>query len=207
MSFTHLTEQEIVDHLCGVEAGYVDHPSDTGKATNHGITVATALEHKHLWSKYNWDGNMKTLPLALAQEIYMTSWWRKMRCHEIYALSPMLAEKVLDFGVNAGRGAAGMALQKILNVLNRRGVDYSDIAMDGAIGPGTIAALTAYFKRNKGSSEAVDQLYQLLDSFQNTHYVEISLKREANEDFMNGWKNRTWESLKRFAKYITTRYS
>lgn len=31
MLFTHLTEQEIIDHLCGVEAGYVDHPSDTGK--------------------------------------------------------------------------------------------------------------------------------------------------------------------------------
>lgn len=206
MLFTHLTEQEIIDHLCGVEAGYVDHPSDTGKATNHGITVATALEHKHLWPKYNWDGNMKTLPIALAQEIYRTSWWEKMRCHEIYALSPMLAEKVLDFGVNAGRGNVGTSIQKILNVLNRRGVDYPDITIDGSIGGQTISSLKAYFKRNKGSSEAVDQLYMLLDGFQNVHYVEISLKREANEDFMNGWKNRTWEALKRFAHYISTRY-
>jgi lysozyme family protein len=207
MSFVHLTPRQTIDHLCGVEAGYVDHPSDKGKATKHGITVFTAEEHKHLWSKYNWNGDMKTLPLELAQEIYRTSWWEKLRCHEIYELSPMLAEKVLDFGVNAGRFNVGASIQKILNVLNRRGVDYPDIKVDGGIGDETMKALRAYLKRNKGQLESVDQLYMLLDGFQNYHYVDITLKREANEDFMNGWKNRTWNSLKRFAKYITIRYA
>lgn len=199
-----MDKRHIIKDKTAVEAGYVDHPSDLGRATNHGITFATSREWQSLWPKYNWNGDMRTLPIELAYEIYDLGWWQRMRLDHILAAYPMLADRMFDFGINAGRGNCCRSFQRVLNVLNRRGRDYDDLVVDGDIGPATLRAFNAFLHR--AGTEGAARLTMMMFSMQNYHYVDISEKREANEDFTNGWINRTWRDLKIYARFIAENY-
>jgi lysozyme family protein len=193
---------DVIRDKTAVEAGYVNNPKDLGGPTNFGITQTTAGEWKHLWSKYNWDGNMQTMPKQLAFEIYDLGWWSRLRLDDVWKLSIPLAERIFDFGINAGRGNAGRSLQEILNVLNKEQKLWPDIAMDGAVGQKTIDALKAYVNANRRDPEAIEKLTMMMFSAQNYHYVQISLKRAANEEFTNGWMNRVWRDFKLYAEWL-----
>lgn len=196
-----MTKWEIIKDKTAVEAGYVNHSDDLGGETIWGITRMTANEWSSLWSKHGWDGkDMRLMPKSLAYEIYDVAWWRRMSLDTIWEINPYLAERIFDFGINAGRANAGRSLQRILNVSNRMAKDYPDLVVDGSIGPGTLRALDAFIKRNP--SEACDQLTMMMFSMQNYHYVDISEKRERNESFTNGWRNRTWRDFKIYAKSL-----
>lgn len=201
---SEMSMRSIIADKTAVEAGYVNHNDDLGGETNHGITRATADEHRSLWAKHNWDGDMRTLPIALAYEIYQVAWWNRMQLDAILGIYPMLADRIFDFGINAGRGNAGRSLQRLLNVSNRQGRDYPDLVVDGAIGPRTVEALRQYATRN--GDEAMGRLTMLMYSMQNYHYVDICEKRERNESFMNGWAARTWRDLKFYAAWMVERY-
>ncbi|MGL5530176.1 MAG: glycosyl hydrolase 108 family protein, partial [Plesiomonas shigelloides] len=127
--------EDILIHSVNVEAGHVNDPDDRGGETNHGITYATAQEWKaDLVAKFNWDGTMRNLTREMAMYIYEYGWWRRLRCPELLEIHPLIAQRVFDFGINAGRARAGRAIQIILNVSNRCELDYADISEDGAIG-------------------------------------------------------------------------
>lgn len=195
----------VIRDKTAVEAGYVNNKKDLGGETIYGITKITAEEYRHLWSKYNWDGNMRTMPKQLAFEIYDVGWWSRLRLDDVWELSIPLAERIFDFGINAGRANAGRSLQEILNVLNKEGTLWPDIAMDGGIGQKTIDALKAYVNANRRDPEAIEKLTMMMFSAQNYHYVQISLKRAANEEFTNGWMNRTWRDFKHYANWLIGR--
>lgn len=199
------TKWDVIRDKTAVEAGYVNNAKDLGGETIYGITKATAEEYRHLWSKYNWDGNMQTMPKQLAFEIYDVGWWSKLRLDDVWELSIPLAERIFDFGINAGRANAGRSLQEILNVLNKEGTLWPDIAMDGGVGQKTIDALKAYVNANRRDPEAIEKLTMMMFSAQNYHYVQISLKRAANEEFTNGWMNRTWRDFKHYANWLIGR--
>lgn len=195
----------VIRDKTAVESGYVNNPKDLGRETIYGITKTTAEEWKSLWGKYNWNGDMKTMPKQMAFEIYDLGWWAKMRLDEVWELSIPLAERMFDFGINAGRANAIRSLQEILNVLNKEGTLWPDIAMDGGIGQKTIDALKAYVNANRRDPEAIEKLTMMMFSAQNYHYVQISLKRAANEEFTNGWMNRTWRDFKHYANWLIGR--
>lgn len=193
----------IIKDKTAVEAGYVNNPNDRGGPTRWGITQAKALEHRALWVKHNWDGNMQTLPQALAYEIYDIDFWSKLKLDDIYAVSPTLAERIFDFGINAGETSVAVPLQKCLNALNRQQQDYPDMVVDGDIGPTTIRRLQDYVAANsKRDPACIEKLTFLMFSYQNVHYVEISLNRERNETFTNGWIARTWRDFGLYAKWL-----
>lgn len=196
MQFTKLTDftrESIIRRCVAVEAGYVNNPADKGGETNHGITAATAAEYKaDLVRLFNWSGRMIDLTEQMAIYIFQVGWWAKLHCDELLAIHPFIADRIFDFGVNAGRGAAGTNLQRILNVMNRQQKDYKDITVDGAIGNGTIATVKAYVA--KRGNEGVLNLIQLLIDLQGAHYVQIAEKRELNETFMSGWTTRVREA-------------
>lgn len=193
MKLADFTCENIIRKSVNVEAGYVNNPADKGGETNWGITYATAQEHKaDLIKLFKWDGAMRNLTQPMAMWVYRHSWWDRLRCDELLAVHPFIADRIFDFGVNAGRGAAGTNLQRILNVMNRMGKDYADIKPDGAIGDGTIKSLQYYVaKRGK---EGILNLIQLLIDLQGAHYVLIAEKRELNETFMSGWTTRVREA-------------
>ena len=193
MKLADFTCENIIRRSVNVEAGYVNNPADKGGETNWGITYATAQEHKaDLIKLFKWDGAMRNLTQPMAMWIYRTSWWDRLRLDDIVKIHPFIADRLFDFGVNVGRGAAGTNLQRILNVMNRMQQDYKDLKVDGAIGPGTINTLKAYVA--KRGQTGVLNLIQLLIDLQGAYYVQIAEKRELNETFMSGWTTRVREA-------------
>lgn len=193
----------VIKDKTAVEAGYVDNPDDLGGPTNCGITQTTAKEWQSLWPKYNWNGDMRTLPKDLAYEIYDKGWWQKMSLDPIFAVSAPLAERLFDFGINAGRANAGRCFQMLLNTLNKQQSLWPDLVVDGGIGPGTIRAFQSYMDHNRKDPHAVQKLVMMMFSAQNWHYVLISTERERNETFTNGWMNRTYRDFFNYATWLT----
>lgn len=169
---------QMIDALIGREGGFSDHPSDPGKRTRWGVTETVARQH-------GYTGDMRLLPRDFAVNVYRKTYFAAPGFDKVYALSQRVAEEMFDTGVNMGVSIPGPWLQRSLNVLNRQQADYKDIAVDGAIGPATIAALRAYL--NKRGTDGEKVLLRLLNSFQGVRYVEICEKREASEDFAHGW--------------------
>jgi lysozyme family protein len=185
---------QIIKEGTAIEAGYVNHASDLGKATNHGITEATAKEHSDLWPLYNFNGDMRELPIDLAYHIYYNSWWRRLMLDRLAIYSVPLTKLMFDFGINAGRKNAVKALQKILNVHNRKALLYKDLETDGYMGGKTLDALVGYL--DAPYSDQLEKLLFHVHALRDTHYIDIALAREANEDFSNGWSDRAYQHAK-----------
>lgn len=181
------------------EGGFSDIKEDRGGKTNYGITEATAKAYNHLWPKYNFKGNMKNLPLELAIEIYKVGHWDKIKGDQLTMIHPLLADHLFDFYVNAG-GTAIKHLQKALNLLNNRQVDYKDVGVDGSLGLGTLTSLKA-FARKRGKV-GLDTLVLTLVAMQTAFYLRISENDQSQEKFTNGWVNRTARKLSSYVRYI-----
>ena len=174
-----LTIDQIISGIVTREGGFVDHPSDPGGATNWGITERVARAN-------GYAGPMRTLPKATAIDIYRREYVEKPGFLPIAEIDPLLAEELIDSGVNAGQRRAAVWFQQALNILNRRARDYADVAEDGAIGPATIAAFRA-LRRLRGETTARRLLLKALNGLQFRHYFELAEGGTKFEDFMVGW--------------------
>lgn len=170
--------EQMIDGLIGREGSYANHASDKGGETMWGITAAVAR-------KCGYQGRMIDMPRAVAATIYRKQYFIDPGYDKVYALSQRIAEELFDTGVNMGTSLPGPWLQRVLNVLNRQGADYADIAVDGQIGPGTVGALRSYLNKRGADGEKI--ILRLLNCLQGARYIEITEAREKNEDFANGW--------------------
>jgi lysozyme family protein len=118
------------------EGGYSDDPTDPGRETNKGITMATfqGCAHELLGLEPTSD-NLKALTDAQAGLIYKALYWNKV--HGDSLGSQHLANIVCDFYVNAGTNATKL-LQRVLNNMG------ASVAEDGAIGPASLEALAGF---------------------------------------------------------------
>ncbi|ENY81921.1 glycoside hydrolase family 108 protein [Sphingopyxis sp. MC1] len=169
----------MIDGILAREGGYVNHPSDPGGATNFGITLNVARANGFV-------GDMRNLTRDQARDIYYREYIVKPGFLGIAEIDPAVAEEVIDSGVNAGQKRAALWFQQALNVLNRRGVDYADIAEDGIIGRGSIAAFQA-LRRKRGDSGARRLMLRALNGLQFMHYYGLAKGGTKFEDFMPGW--------------------
>lgn len=166
------------EHTVGKEGGYSNHPSDRGGETMWGITVAVARS-------YGYSGNMKSMPLSTAKDIYAKKYWVKCNLDEIAKMSEGLAIKLFDIAVNMGQARAGLFLQTALNAFNQQGKLYNDIVEDGDIGPTTVATLRTYYTKRGVLGAKV--ILRAANCLQGAFYINISRNRKANEDFTFGW--------------------
>ena len=160
------------------EGGYINHPSDRGGETNHGITIATAREE-------GYTGRMVDMTAAQAKAIRRGRYYVRPGIHLLATVSEAIATEVYDSAILHGPGVPSRWLQRCLNAMNRRGRDYADIKVDGAIGASTAQALAAYLKRN--GAKGTPRLLKAMNSLQGEFVISITENREANEDFLNGW--------------------
>lgn len=184
------SKEGIIRAKVNIEAGYVNNPKDLGKATNRGVTELTARE-------YGYKGDMRDLSLEIALDIYNKLWWQRMRLDQIMKMNVLLADRMFDFGINAGRGNCIKSLQRILNVLNRQGKLYDDIEADGGIGPRTLTALEGFIKAR--GEEGLNRLMFALTCHQVAYYTEISEERKDNEEFTYGWYGRVYQEMPDYA--------
>lgn len=168
-----------IDELIKREGGYVNNPNDRGGATNFGITEAVARVN-------GWKGPMRDLPLDLAKQIYKQQYWINPRFDQVNSLSPLIAEELLDTGVNCGVAFAKPLLQRALNLLNNEGkAGYADLEVDGVYGSNTLGALKTYLAKRGKDGEKV--MLKVLNIMQGQRYIEICERNPTQEQFFYGW--------------------
>lgn len=190
MAVDRWSMEGIIRAKVAIEAGYVNDPDDLGGETIWGITKATALE-------YGYKGNMRDMTQATAIAIYKKLWWDRMRLDQIFAWNQLLADRMFDFGINAGRANCIKSLQEILNVLNNEGKLYADIDADGGIGTLTMNALQGFLKAR--GLDGFNRLMFALTCHQVAYYTRISQSRPKNEKFTYGWYDRVYREMGDYA--------
>lgn len=200
LTLQDLTRDKIIDVILGFEGGYGNNKHDSGGATRFGITHITAKQYQHLWPKYNFNGNMRELPLELAREIYVVGFWNKVNGDALFDIHPALALHIFDLAVNSGPAVPGKHFQRLLNVMNRHGKDYQDLVVDGQIGPKTIESLRTFIKRN--GKQGLANFILAMGMQQGDFYLRISESSPKNEEFTNGWMNRAAEKMRFFVKVL-----
>jgi len=120
------------------EGGFFQNAS-TGELVNHGITAAFLAAHG-LPSSFD---DVRNLSFATATELYLKYFWSPMGVAAI--ADQTLAAKVFDVAVNQGEEWAEEELQNAVNDISTSMAVTPDspIAVDGHIGPQTIAAVNA----------------------------------------------------------------
>lgn len=104
--------------LIGNEGGYSNNPADPGGETMWGVTARVARAH-------GYAGPMRQLPKETAKEIFRTVYWDPLHLDEF---DPRVAFQLADANFNGGQTV-------------RWAQAASGAAVDGRMGPATIAAL------------------------------------------------------------------
>lgn len=170
----------LIDNLIEIEGGYVNDPRDAGGETKYGITKKVALAH-------GYTGRMQDLPRELAFDIYYADYISGPRFDQVFAAGyEMLAEELIDTGVNMGPSKASEFLQDWLTALNNQGKLYPDLVVDGAIGPRTISALKS-LGAHRGVATTDKVLTSACNSSQAVRYLQLAKGKESQEAFLWGW--------------------
>lgn len=174
---------KIIENIIKAEGGYVNDPDDPGGETNFGITKETARKNGYF-------DEMSHMPKTFAEKVYKGQYINKPKFNLIMEESLLIAEEVIDTGVNCGQRTASKFLQEVLNVFNNNQQHYKDLKVDGSVGPATISALKAFLAKRGKEGEQV--LHFTLNCRQVAYYMSID-----NEKFMYGWiKNRAFDQVK-----------
>lgn len=165
----------ILATILSFEGGYVNDPRDPGGETKYGITLEVARE-------YGYQGKLIDLSLKQAQQIYTDEYINKPKFNLILEITPAVAHKLIDAGVNTGIYRSSLWFQKALNALSRNGKDYPKVDEDGKIGESTINSYKKFLEK-RGTIKGCEMIIKLIDAQQGTYYM--SLKRLS--DFTVGW--------------------
>jgi lysozyme family protein len=172
-----MTIQQQISAVIAREGGYSNRSADRGGPTNYGITEATARQNGYV-------GDMRNLPLAVAQGIYLKVYWVAPHLDAIDPIAPRVAAKLFDIGVNCGTGTALKLLRRALNALAGAG-----LVLDGSpFTPGgpTDKALRAYLAQRPGNDDEL-VLLELIACLQGERYVEIVEADATQRANLFGW--------------------
>lgn len=185
-----------------IEGGYSNHEADKGGETYKGISRV----HWPDWGGWNivdsikekfepgrWNGNMNGSQQLTdyVKSFYRYNFWDKQKCND---LPQEIANELFDTSVNMGVSYGAKCLQKALNKLNRNQKDYSDIAVDGDVGPATLGALDKYLHTERFGSRNREKLIKWLlrwmNYYQLQRYDSITNANPGQEIFVPGWTER-----------------
>lgn len=169
--------EQALAKVLGVEGGFSDIEQDRGGKTNWGVTEGLARAH-------GYEGDMRALPLLLAQDIYWSEFWahKRLRLDLLAAVSPRAAAEVFEQAVNTGVRGTAKRVQRVLNVLNRDEALYYDLKVDGWALVAARSAVTILI--DAGDEE---YLLQWLNVAQGAHYLALCEADPSQETFARGW--------------------
>lgn len=170
----------ILAAVFAAEGGYVNDPRDPGGATNHGITEAVARQN-------GYTGDMRKLTAQQAADIYVKQYIDKPGFRAVVDMDPYLGEEMVDAAINVGPPREARWFQESLNHYNDNGKIYPDIAEDGKIGPGTMAAFYA-LRQRRGPVLTCKLMIRSVDAKQAQHYMRLASTAPTSfEPFITGW--------------------
>ncbi|ETD83534.1 holin-associated N-acetylmuramidase [Rhodobacter capsulatus] len=160
---------EIAKEIVAREGGYVNDPADPGGETNYGVTLGTL---RRLGLDLNRDGVVSARDLRLvspdqAAEIYVSQYFKAPKLDQLPAV---VQASVFDMQVNAG----AHAIRILQELLGRMG---HPVAVDGVLGPQTIAAAQAAAARDP-------QLF--VDAYgiaRRNYYYDLADRRPASRKY------------------------
>lgn len=161
----------------------------SGKLTNNvndrgGVTIWGVTEVRARSAGYT--GPMAAMTQDQALAIYRLCFWEQPQFDRIASILQPFGIYMLDVGINTGPQVPGKFLQRLLNVLSRRGELYQRVGVDGSCGPLTRAALIAYRAvRSHDDGDAV--LLGGMRGLVVAHYVEIAEADATQETNEYGW--------------------
>lgn len=147
------------------EGGFVNDPSDSGGATNRGITQRTYDDYRR--AKNIPTRSVRLCTLDETRDIYQQFY----ESCSANALPRGLAIMHFDFAINSGPVRANRTLQQVLNVTD-----------DGKIGPQTLAAIS-----KTDISTLVTDYMEARKAF----YRGLAERRPKDMKFLKGWLLRT----------------
>jgi lysozyme family protein len=174
-----------------IEGGWDNDSVDKGKETYKGIS----RKFHPSWSGWSIIDNLKLKPgfpntaysndnlNSKVKEFYKITFWDINSLSEIQ--SQVVANELFDIGVNMGTPKAAKFLQTSLNVLNKNGATYPNVAEDGKMGAGTLKAFKICI-----NSVGEDVIYKILNILQGQFYIDIMLHDPSQEKFALGWLKR-----------------
>jgi len=174
------------------EGGYVDDPDDPGGATNFGVTIHTLRR-----LGIDLDGNgrsdvadLRQLSRAQAVDIFIDHYFTRPG---IARLPEVLHASVFDMQVNAGANAVRI-LQRLLREMGH------EVAVDGVIGPQTIAAAQA------AANEAPDHIADAYGIARRNYYFRLAEARPPLRKFARTRAGGKGGWIRRAEEFITPRY-
>lgn len=99
------------------EGGYSNDPSDSGGATNFGITIA---DYKKYINSEGTPDDVRNMTVAQAGVIYKTRYWDALDCDNLPGGTDYT---VFDYGVNSGLGRPRKALQTFKSLSGTKLID------------------------------------------------------------------------------------
>ena len=178
------TVRKLAEDIVGREGGFVNDPDDPGGATNYGVTIHT-LRRLRPGQQVGVE-DVRRLTRQDAVDIYVAHFFTHPRIAE---LPEPLWATVFDMYVNAGANA--------VRILQRLMVEMGlDVAMDGVIGPQTIAAT------HRAYDMAPAHLVDAYGIARRDYYYRIADRRPASRKFARrrdggkgGWITRAEEFI------------
>ena len=141
-----------------------NHKLDPGKESYSGISRV----HHPGWGGWKmidkWlkpgeplNPNEVNLLEPMVRAFYRDKFWNPIAGDQLAKLSPAIALKLFDTGVNAGLERASQWLQEALNLLNRNKKIYPDLLPDGDIGGITLGTLKMALVSRPPTKEVTEQ--------------------------------------------------
>lgn len=184
--------RQIAEDIVRREGGYVNDPDDPGGATNFGVTIHTM---RRLGLDLDGDGvigvaDVRRLTRNQAVEIFLRHYFEKPLIAE---LPRVLQASVFDMYVNAGANA--------VKILQRLMCDMGfDVAVDGALGPQTLAAVRAAFHASP------DHLADAYGIARRNYYFRLADRRAASRKYARARAGGKGGWIKRAEEFISPRY-
>ncbi|RED13756.1 holin-associated N-acetylmuramidase [Pontivivens insulae] len=185
-------DEMIVDVLRR-EGGFVNDPADPGGATNYGVTIHTM---RRLGLDLNADGHVdeedvRALSMERASAIFRAEYFERSG---LGRLPTPLQPTVFDMNVNAG----GQSIRLLQRVLNGFG---ADLAVDGALGPLTLAA-THRIADDVGVARLVDAY----GVERRNYYYRLADRRPASRRFARARDGSKGGWIRRAEEFIAPRW-
>jgi lysozyme family protein len=185
--------RDIATEILRREGGFVNDPDDPGGATNFGVTIHTM---RRLGLDLDGDGDVDVrdvhrLTREQAVEIFIEHYFERPRIDQ---LPDVLQATVFDMYVNAGANAVKI-LQRLL-----RDMGWSDVAIDGVIGPQTAGiARQAY-------QQAPEYLADAYGIARRNYYYRLADRRPASRKYARRRDGGKGGWIKRAEEFISPRF-